>query len=284
MARQCMIVAIRHKPEAELSAQAEKDLQQLKPSVLSIEKPADEAKCEDLVKVTIGDDPEKFFQIRSQLPQQEKEELIQFLKQNIDVFAWNTYEAPGVNPEFICHHLNVIPLIVLKKQPPRCLSKEHAEAVRTEVIRLKQAGAIKEVFDLEWLANTVVVKKKSRKWRVCIDFTDLNKACPKDPFPMPKIDQLVDATVSHPRMSFLDAFQGYHQIPLALNDQEKTAFVTPIGNYHYKVMPFRLRNAGSTYQRIMTRMFESLLGKNIEIYIDDMVVKSKRVSEHLGDL
>ena len=85
-------------------------------------------------------------------------------------------------------------------------------------------------------------------------------------------------------MSFLDAFQGYHQIPLALDDQEKTAFVTPVRNYHYKVMPFGLKNAGSTYQRMMTRMFKSQLGKNIEIYIDDMVVKSKVVSEHLGDL
>ena len=113
---------------------------------------------------------------------------------------------------------------------------------------------------------------------------DLNKVCPKDPFPMPKIDQLVDATVGHPRMSFMDAFQGYHQIPLALDDQEKTAFVTPIGNYHYKVMSFGLKNAGSTYQRMMTRMFESLLGKNIEIYIDDMVLKSKMVSEHLEDI
>ena len=101
---------------------------------------------------------------------------------------------------------------------------------------------------------------------------------------MPMINQLVDAIVGHPRMNFLDAFQGYHQIPLALDDQEKTAFVTPIGNYHYKVMPFGLKNAGSTYQRMMTRMFKSLLGKNIEIYIDDMVVKSKVVSEHLGDL
>ena len=119
---------------------------------------------------------------------------------------------------------------------------------------------------------------------MCIDFTDLNKACLKDPFPMPKIDQLVDAIVGHPRMSFLDAFQGYHQIPLALDDQEKTAFVTPVGNYHYKVMPFGLKNAGSSYQRMMTRMFESQLGKNIEIYIDDMVVKIKIVSEHLGDL
>ena len=119
---------------------------------------------------------------------------------------------------------------------------------------------------------------------MCVDFTDLNKACPKDPFPMPKIDQMVDTTVSHPRISFLDAFQGYHQIPLALEDQEKTAFVTPIRNYHYKVMSFGLKNAESTYQRMMMRMFESLLGKNIEIYIDDMVVKSKVVSKHLGDL
>ena len=100
---------------------------------------------------------------------------------------------------------------------------------------------------------------------------------------MPKINQLVDATVDHPRISFLDAFQGYHQIPLALDDQEKTAFVTPIGNYHYKVMPLGLKNAGSTYQRMMTKMFESQLGKNIEIYINDMMVKSRMVSEHLED-
>ena len=127
-------------------------------------------------------------------------------------------------------------------------------------------------------------EKNSGKWRVCIDFTDLNKACSKDLFPIPKIDQLVDAIVGHPRMSFLDTFQGYHQIPLVLDDQEKTAFIIPIGNYHYKVMPFGLKNARFTYQRMMTRMFESLLGKNIMIYIDDMVVKSKMVSEHLGDL
>ena len=85
-------------------------------------------------------------------------------------------------------------------------------------------------------------------------------------------------------MSFLDAFQGYHKIPLALDDQEKTSFVTPIGNYHYKVMPFGLKNAGSTYQRIMTKMFKSQMDKNIEVYINDMVVKSKIVSEHIGDL
>ena len=130
----------------------------------------------------------------------------------------------------------------------------------------------------------MVVKKKNEKWRVCVDFTDLNKACPKDHFPMPQIDQLVETTVGHPRMSFLDAFQGYHQIPLALDDQEKTAFVTPTRNYHYKMVPFGLKNTGSTYQRIVTKMFEPQLGKSIEVYIDDIVVKSKIVSKHMANI
>ena len=208
--------------------------------------------------------------------------MLQFFKENVDVFAWSPYEAPSIDPSFIYHRLNVNPTIIPKRQPPWRPSKEHAEAVRSEVAKLKQAGANKEVFYPQRLAKTMVVKKKTRKWRVCVDFTDLNKACPKDPFPMPKIDQLMDATVGHPWMSFLDAFQGYHQIPLALDDQEKTTFVTLIGNYYYKVMPFGLKNAGSTYQWMMTKMFEPQLGKNIEVYIDDMVVKSKcgRSSDH----
>ena len=200
------------------------------------------------------------------------------------MFAWDAYEAPGLDRKFICHHLNVNPSVTPKRQPPRRPSKEHVEAVKSEVTKLKQAGTIKKVFYPQWLATTVIVKKKTGKWRVCVDFTDLNRVCPKDPFPMPRIDQLVDATVSHPWMSFLDVFQGYHQIPLSVNDQEKTAFVTPVGNYHYKLMPFGLKNTGSTYQQMMTKMFEPQLGKNVEVYIDDMVVKSKLVSEHLADL
>ena len=152
MARQCLVVAIQHKPEAESSAHEEKDLYQLKPSVLSIDKPAEDAKCEDLVKIIIGDDPEKFFQIGSQLPHQEKEELIEFLRRNIDVFAWDAYEAPGVDPEFVFHHLKVNPLITPRKQPPRHPSKKHAEAVWEEVTKLKQARAIKEVF-LSWMVS-----------------------------------------------------------------------------------------------------------------------------------
>ena len=151
-------------------------------------------------------------------PPQEKEELVEFLRKNIDIFTWNAYEAPKVDLSFICHHLNFNPSITPKKQSPWRPSKEHADAVKDEVMKLKQARAIKEAFCPKWLANTVVVKKKNGKWRVCVDFTNLNKACPKDPFPMPWIDHLVDAIVGHPQMSSLDAFQGYHQIPLVLDD------------------------------------------------------------------
>ena len=165
-------------------------------------------KCEDLERVVIGNDPERFFQIEAQIPLLEKEQLVDLLRRNVDVFAWDAYEAPGLDLKFICHHLNVNPSITPKRQPPWRPSKEHVEVVKCEVIKLKQAWAIKEVFYPQWLANTVVVKKKTEKWRVCVDFTDLNRACLKDPFPMPQIDQLVDVTVGHPRMSFLDAFQG----------------------------------------------------------------------------
>ena len=125
---------------------------------------AEEAKCEDLETAVVGDDPKKVFQIKAQLPPLEKEELIKFLRRNIDVFAWNAYKTPGVDLSFICHYLNVNPSVTPKKQPPRRLSKYHSNAIKDEVMKLKQAGAIKEVFYPEWLANTVVVKKKNGKW------------------------------------------------------------------------------------------------------------------------
>ena len=113
--------------------------------------------------MVIDNDSEKFFQVEIQLPPQEKQELIEFLRKNVDVFAWNGYEAPGIDLDFICHHLNVNPSITPRKQPPRCSSKYNYEAIKNEVTKLKQAGAIKEVFYPEWLANTVVVKKKNGK-------------------------------------------------------------------------------------------------------------------------
>ena len=157
-------------------------------------------------RVIIDIDPEKFFQVGAQLPTHEKQALIEFLRDNVDIFSWDACEAPEIDSDFICHHLNVNPSVTPKKQLPRHSSRDHYEAIKEEVTKLKRVRAINEVFYAEWLANTMVVKKKNDKWRVCADFTDLNKAYPKDPFPLPKIDQLVDATVGHHWMSFLDVF------------------------------------------------------------------------------
>uniref|UniRef100_A0A2N9FB44 Integrase catalytic domain-containing protein n=1 Tax=Fagus sylvatica TaxID=28930 RepID=A0A2N9FB44_FAGSY len=243
-------------------------------------------KCaEKLVPVSvIKDEDQRQFLIGDSLSGDHRTQLLTLLEEYQDVFAWTPYEAPGVDPEFASHALNVSPEYKPVVQKARRTAPQHAEAVREEVERLLKVGAVREILYPQWLSNTVVVKKKNEKWRVCVDFTDLNKACPKDPFPLPKIDQLVDSTAGHERMSFLDAFQGYHQIALRKEDQEKTAFITPRGIFCYKVMPFGLKNAGATYQRMVTKMFSELLGKTVELYIDDMVVKSVKSTDHVGDL
>ena len=240
---------------------------------------------ERLVPVSVAEDEaQRQFLIGDSLSEEHRTRLLTLLKEYQDVFAWTPYEAPGVDSKFACHALNVSSDYRPVVQRARRTAPQHAEAVREEVQRLLQIGAIREVLYPKWLSNTVVVKKKNGKWRVCVDFTDLNKACPKDPFPLPKIDQLVDSTAEHERMSFLDAFQGYHQIALRKEDQEKTAFITPRGIFCYKVLPFGLKNARATYQRMVTKMFSELLGKTVEVYIDDMVVKSIKGTDHVEDL
>ena len=119
---------------------------------------------------------------------------------------------------------------------------------------------------------------------MCVDYTDLNDACPKDSFPLPCIDQIVDASAGHGMLSFLDSFSGYHQIPMYPLDEEKTSFTTPHGLFCYNVMPFGLKNVGATYQRLVTKMFRPLLGKTMKVYIDDMLIKSKERSDHANHL
>jgi hypothetical protein len=228
--------------------------------------------------------PEKFFLVGSMLSAVDREQLLQILISNQDVFAWSVYDAPGVSPELACHSLNIGSEHRPVVQKRRKLAPERATTVLEEVGRLLTSGAIREIQYPVWLSNTVVVKKKNGKWRVCIDFTDLNKACPKDPFPLPRIDQMVDSASGHARLSFLDAFQGYHQIPMNEADQDKTAFITPRGTYCYKMMPFGLKNAGATYQRMVTKMFGHIIGKTVEVYIDDMLVKSLHEEDHITDL
>ena len=136
----------------------------------------------------------------------------------------------------------------------------------------------------EWLANVVLVKKANDKWRLCIDFTDLNRACPKDSFPLPRIDLIVDAIAGHELLSFMDAFSGYKQISMDPDDQEKTSFVTGQGTYCYRVMPFGLKNAGATYQRLVNRMFQKQIGTSMEVYIDDKLVKSTIAEFHIAHM
>ena len=158
------------------------------------------------------------------------------------------------------------------------------QVIQAEVDNILKARFIREVKYPEWLANVVVVLRKGGKWRVCVDYTDLNEACQKDNFPLPQIDQIVDSSVEHGMLSFLDAFSRYHQIPMHLPDSEKTAFITLYRLFCYNVMSFGLKNVGATYQRLMTKMFKPLLEKTMEVYIDDMLVKSKERMDHAGHL
>ena len=136
----------------------------------------------------------------------------------------------------------------------------------------------------EWLVNVVLVKKANGKWRIHIDFTDINRACPKDSFPLPWIDLIVDATAGHELLGFMDAFSSYNQIIMDPDDQEKTSFVMGQGTYCYRVMHFRLKNAGATYQRLVNRMFQKQIGASMEVYIDDMLVKSIAAKLHITHL
>ena len=129
-----------------------------------------------------------------------------------------------------------------------------------------------------------MVEKKNKKWRMCIDYTHLNKACPKDPFALPRIDQVIDSTAGCDLLSLLDAYSGYHQIPLNPDDQLKTAFITPYGPCCYTTMPFGLKNAGATYQRCMQKCLHDQIGRNAHAYVDDVVIKTKEKHTLLADL
>ena len=152
-----------------------------------------------------------------------------------------------------------------------------------KVNKLLATNFIREVYYPKWLANVVIVKKANGKWRMCVDFTNLNQACPKDSFLLPRIDQLVDSTAEHKLLTFMDTFSGYNQIQMTEEDQEKTAFVTSQGLYCYRVMPFGLKNAGATYQRLVNQMFKKKIGRNVEVYVDDMLVKKKQLSSLAQD-
>jgi hypothetical protein len=157
--------------------------------------------------------------------------LIDFLCANGDMLMWGPSDMPGILRDVAEHSLNIRAGSKPVKQRPCRFDGEKCRAIGEEFQKLLAAEFIKEVFHPEWLANPILVKKKNGKWRMCIDYTNLNKACPKDPFPLPRIDQIVDSTSGCEVLSFLDAYSGYHQIMMKESDQPATSFITPFGSY-----------------------------------------------------
>ena len=195
----------------------------------------------------------------------------------MDVFAWTHSNLAGINPVHASHKLNVIPSAKPVRQKVRRFYPDRHRVIQAEVDNMLKVGFIREIKYPEWLANVVVVPKKGGKWRVSVDYKRQPKRhAQKTCFPLPRIDQIVDASTIHGMLLFLDAFSGYHQISIHLPDTEKTAFITPYRLFCYNVMQFGLKNVGATYQRLVTKMFMPLLGKTMEVYIDDMLVKSKK--------
>lgn len=191
---------------------------------------------------------------------------------------------PGIDPVVIEHRLNLDPMHKLVIQKKRHIDREQAATATAWVQKLLEAGFIKECQYPEWISSMVLVKRPNATWRMCVDFTDLNKACMKDSYPLLKIDKLMDSTAGHALLSFMDAFLGYHKIPLCLMDKEKTAFVTDRGLRCYKVMPFGLKNVLASYQRLVNKIFKPLIRKTMEMYVDNMIVKSMHDIEHDQDL
>ena len=179
--------------------------------------------------------------------------------------------------------MNVSPSFSLVRQKKQVFGQELDKAIAEEVRKLQEADFIQEVYYPDCLANVVMVKKANEKW-MCIDFTDLNRVCPKESYPFRRIDTLVDLTTRHQLLNFIDTFSGYNQIKLNEADQEKTSFVTIQGLFCYKVMPFELKNTGATYQRLINRMFTHKIGRNVQVCVDDMLVKSLWEDYHLSDL
>ena len=182
---------------------------------------------------------------------------------------------PGIPREVTEHALKIRPGSKPVKQRQCRFNEGKHRAISEEITKLLVAGFIREVYHLEWLANPVLVQKKRGKWRMCVNYMGLNKACPKDLFPLPCIDQIVDSTSGCETLYFLDAYSGYHQIILKESDQLTTSFITLFRSFCYVIMPFGLKNTGATYQHCMLKCFKDLIGWTIEAYVDDIMVKSK---------
>ncbi|XP_074290338.1 uncharacterized protein LOC141617067 [Silene latifolia] len=240
---------------------------------------------DDLKELNLGtdEDPRPIY-VSALLTKEEEEEYYKLLVEYKDIFAWSYKEMLGLSPKIAVHRLAIRKRISPRKQSQRRFRTELIPEIEKEVNKLIEAGFIREVRYPTWIANIVPVRKKNGQLRVCVDFRDLNDACPKDDFPLPVTELMIDATTGHEALSFMDCTAGYNKIQMALEDQEATTFRTPKGIFCYTVMSFGLKSAGATYQRAMQKIFDDMLHKKIECYVDVVVVKSKKRKDHVKDL
>jgi hypothetical protein len=202
-------------------------------------------------------------------------------------FAWDYTEMPGFSSELVEHRLPIKVSFRPYKQGARNFKAESIGREKEEVDQLLQAGFIQSCRYADWVSNIIPMEKKNTgKIRICMDFRNLNRAAPKDKYPMPIADSLVDTTLGIRVISFFDGNAGYNQIFMVKEDVSKTAFRCPrfVGFFGWVVMNFGLKNAGATYQRAMNLIFHDLLGVLMKVYIDDVVVKSVAFEEHMTNL
>jgi hypothetical protein len=201
------------------------------------------------------------------------------------MFAWCPADMLGIPRELAEHELKILPNAKPIKQSMRRYNPEKARSMGEEINRLLEAKFIREIKEATWLSPPVMVEKKDTKiYRMCINFTAMNKHCPKDYFPLPRIDYIIDSTAGCERLSFLDAYSKYNQIRLKVEDEDKTAFITPHRVYCYTTMPFGLKNAGATYQRCMQACLKEQIGCNVEVDVDNIIIKFAKADSLLDDL
>ena len=220
-------------------------------------------------------------QVGNTLTTSEKDALVALLIEFKEVFALSYEDMLGIDTDIVQHCIPIDPTIKSVKQKLRRMKLEWTLMIKEKVEKQYNARFLRVVNYLEWLANVVPVPKKDGNVKMFVDFGDLNKASPKDDFSLPHIDILVDNTAGHALLSFMDGFSECNQSKMAPEDMEKTSFITPWGTNCYKVMPFGLKNAGATYQRVATTLLNDLIHKEVEVYVDDMIVKPKDREWHI---
>ncbi|GJT26430.1 reverse transcriptase domain-containing protein [Tanacetum coccineum] len=236
-------------------------------------------------KIVVNDNyPEQLVTIGGGLSVECIHALIQTLRKNANIFAWTPIDMTSIPQAIMEHRLDTYPHIEPKVQKKTSLAPDRRKVVTNEVNEWIKAGIVRRVRYPLWVVNLMLVKKVDVSWRMCIDFKDLNKACPKDLYLLPKIDWKIESLIGFKYKCFLNAYKGSHQLQMTNKDEENTVFHTEEGVFCYTKMPFGLKNARATYQRLVDSAFKEQRRVNLEAYEDDMVIKSQAEQDIIRDV